>query len=205
LSTARLPAPQLELSQSLPYETKADHALCTVSPASTWIRIPVILVFCASITNASAQSCKYVSCFSTAASLICWMRSGEYLLPYHHTGRQSPFLEKKDRIKHTHSVNNNPGSTVFTRIFGPTFTAIHLTSCHCAALVTAYGMLDPPWLIAYRSSAMPSRALLPEGKHTATEPVVIICPPSGFASNVARASLSSALGTLTFAAQHCHC
>jgi hypothetical protein len=34
--------------------------------------------------------------------------------------------------------------------------------------------------------------------------VVIICPPSGFASNVARASLSSALGTLTFAAQHYH-
>ena len=39
--------------------------------------------------------------------------------------------------------------------------------------------------------------------HTATDPVVIICPPSGFASKVSRASERSALGTLTFADQHC--
>jgi hypothetical protein len=182
-----------------------DHAPCTFSPASTWIRIPVILVFCASITNASTQSCRYTSCFSTAAFLICWIRSAEYLLPYQHISRQ---FWKSDKNKRTHSVNNNPGRTVFTRIFGPTVTARHLTSCHCAALVIAYGMLDPPWLIPCQTSAPSSGHHVVEprrgAQQTATEPVVIICPPSGFASNVARASLSSALGTLTFAAQHCH-
>ncbi len=39
-------------------------------------------------------------------------------------------------------------------------------------------------------------------RHTPILPVVIICPPSAFFSNVARAADRSALGTLTFAEKH---
>jgi hypothetical protein len=41
-----------------------------------------MLVFLASMTNASAQSSRKVSCLSAAAFFTCWIRSSEYLRPY---------------------------------------------------------------------------------------------------------------------------
>lgn len=58
------------------------YAPCTFSPASTWIRIPVILVFFASMMNAATVSSRKVSCFSTAAFFRAARLSAGYLLPY---------------------------------------------------------------------------------------------------------------------------
>jgi hypothetical protein len=60
-------------------------------------------------------------------------------------------VQNEDNVERTHSVRSKPGRTVLTRILGPTVTARHLTSWSCAAFVTAYGMLEPPWLIPYTS------------------------------------------------------
>lgn len=54
---------------------------CTLSPASTWILAPVILVFFANMMNASAQSWRSVSCLSAAVSFAHWIFSSEYFLP----------------------------------------------------------------------------------------------------------------------------
>jgi hypothetical protein len=64
-----------------PLHYGSPHAPCTFNPASTWIRIPVILVFFASMMNASTQSSRNTSCLSAAASLIDWMRSAGYFRP----------------------------------------------------------------------------------------------------------------------------
>lgn len=122
---------------------------CTFNPASTWILAPVILVFFASMMNASAQSCRSVSCFSAAADLDASIFSSEYFLPYN-TNALAPdseamgvhSTEKQARElgtgkKHTHSVSNSPGRTVLTRILGPCVAPRHLMSWSCAALVTA--------------------------------------------------------------------
>lgn len=58
-----------------------SHAPCTFNPASTWIRIPVILLFLANMTKAATVSSRYVSCLSTAASLSALILSSLYLLP----------------------------------------------------------------------------------------------------------------------------
>ena len=63
------------------------YAPCTLNPESTWMRIPVILVFLARYTNAFAQSSSSVSCLSTAISFAAWMRSSEYFLPWQTVSR----------------------------------------------------------------------------------------------------------------------
>lgn len=60
------------------------HVPCTLSPASTWILAPVILVFFANMMYASAQSWRSVSCLSAAVSFAHWILSSEYFLPYGH-------------------------------------------------------------------------------------------------------------------------
>jgi hypothetical protein len=183
---------------------------CTFRPASTWILAPVMLVFLANMMNASApvqrqqiapiqnlssrkglQSCKSVSCFSTAVSIANWILSSEYFLPCTTESAQDLIPRSSSRGKQgivgkrTHSVRSSPGSTVFTRILGPCVAPRHLMRCSCAALVTEYGMEDPAWDTA------------------AIEPVEMKTPPSGLVSKVGFAALRRASGALTLADQHC--
>lgn len=65
--------------RSIPH---SHHAPCMLNPASTWIRMPVMLEFFASIIYAATQSSNKVSRLSTAPSLSFTSRSGEYLSPW---------------------------------------------------------------------------------------------------------------------------
>jgi len=85
---------------------------------------PVIEVFFAIITNASAHWSISVSFFSVAFSLYILMVSGEYRWP--------------------HSVSSKPGRTALIRNFLPCVWAAHLMKWSCAALVTEYAMELPP-------------------------------------------------------------
>ena len=68
-------------ARDLPDNGVSHQAPCMLSPASTCIRIPVMLVFFANITNAATQSSMNTSCFRAAADLSDLMRSSEYLSP----------------------------------------------------------------------------------------------------------------------------
>jgi hypothetical protein len=91
----------LVTSSPLHYDT--PHAPCTFNPASTWIRMPVILVFFANMMNASTQSSRNTSCLSAAASLMDWMRSAGYFRPCVHVNMSSLTI-------HTPLVSQNLGS-----------------------------------------------------------------------------------------------